>query len=79
MNWYKKAQFETKKRTRLFNYLKSLNIKHIFYHGTSEKIYENIKKTGYIMSPSSLNTKSIEDREWGQGRVFYTSSFYIFM
>ena len=83
MNWYKKAlnrlnmpnlKNVAKERIKLFNYLKSLNIKHTFFHGTSEKVYEEIKKNGYIMSPASLTTESMEDRSWGQDRVFYTSS-----
>jgi ribosomal protein S18 acetylase RimI-like enzyme len=88
MNWYKHALIKTslsrvhrpdrknidKKRLQLFNLLKSYNVKHTFYHGTSSKIYEDIKKTGYLFSPRALGSSDREKRNKGLDQVFYTTS-----
>ena len=56
LNWYKSKIIKTslsrvhrpnpenvkRKRLQLFNYLKTFNVKHVFYHGTSKKVYEKI-------------------------------------
>ena len=89
MNWYKRAQSNKKalsrlhkpdlsnvpkKRIKLWNYLKSQNIKHTFYHGTAEKIYDGIQKTGYMMSPAAMNSEHYERRKKGLDQIFYTTS-----
>ena len=91
MNWYKIAQQNikeslsrlsrpdlegvSKKRIKLWNYLKSHDIKHTFYHGTAEKIYNNIKETGYMMSPIARQMENYERRNAGLDQIFYTTSF----
>jgi hypothetical protein len=90
VNWYKKAQSNIKqalsrlskpdikgvdkKIVKLWNYLKSKNITHTFYHGTSAKIYNDVKETGYMMSPTAKQTEHYEKRISGLDQIFYTTS-----
>jgi hypothetical protein len=89
MNWYKKQsnirqalsrltkpdmEGVSKDRQKLFNYLKTLNIKHTFYHGTSTLIYKSVLKNGYMYSPIALDSADEEKRFKGLDQVFYTTS-----
>jgi len=89
MNWYKKAQINkvslsrlskpdmediSKDRIKLWNYLKTHNIKQTLYHGTSKYFLDNIEQSGYMMSPEAMGGKKNEKRDKGLDQVFYTSS-----
>ena len=59
---------------RFYNYLKSKNIKHTFYHGTSIKIFEEITRSGYLVSPVVRKMEKYEVRQKGLDQVFFTTS-----
>lgn len=59
---------------RLFEYIKrNKEMKVSFFHGTSMKIWENIKKTGYFTSPKIRNVADRERRKSGLEEVFFTT------
>ena len=74
MNWYKRSQ-ATLQNVSLMNIteqqLKQLGTGR-FYHGTSTKIFEEIKKLGYILSPTIMGTEEDESRSGQLDEIFYT-------
>ena len=65
---------EKNTRNKFFNYIKAENIKTIFFHGTSEVLYQKMKENGYMMSPEDLNTKQYEKRNEGLDKIFFTKN-----
>ena len=61
-------------RNKLFNYIKTKNIKTLFFHGTSESLYEKMKENEYMMSPIYLNTTQYEKRIQGLDKIFFTKN-----
>ena len=59
-------------RNKFFNYIKAKNIKNLFFHGTSEVLYQKMKENGYMISPEYLNTTQYEKRNQGLDKIFFT-------
>lgn len=72
---YPKLLPESKGRNiRFYNYIKSKNITHTFYHGTASSFYDKILQTGFIISPVAGKTEKYEQRQKGLNQIFYTTS-----
>ena len=60
-------------RNKLFNYIKTKNIKTTFFHGTSESLYEKMKEKGFMIPPSYMKTNNYEIRNEGLDKIFFTT------
>jgi len=70
---YNKEQL-SKKKIRFANYLKTHGGTITMYHGTSQKLLDEIIKSGFFKSPKVTKTEDYETRESGLNQVFLTSN-----